>query len=163
MLKLENQRRASTQCPWCKSRNAMIWNGVFHCLRCSYQQDISAPPEIRVIGWTTADDPDYLEFDCRTAAIYDAIVNEIREKEYSFSWGAHQSNQLPCTPIINNGFKICCGPRTWGSMMAEAHGSDGVDDSAYAAYAFCAVEDPIYPKKSVDHSKIIPFEIGLEE
>lgn len=153
------ERIADAQCPWCKSRNAIIKNGMYRCPRCSYECDVSVPPEIKVIGWTTARDNDYIDFDCKTSAIYRAIVNEIKEKEYSFDWSAHQSDNLPCTPVINNGYKIYCGPRTWGWIMAEAHGADPSDEAAYAEYAFCLVDNPVYPVKSVDYQLIIPFEI----
>ena len=134
----EAERIADTQCPWCKSRNAIIKNGI---------------------GWTTARDNDYIEFDCKTPAIYRAIVNEIQEKGYSFDWAAHQSDNLPCTPVINNGYKIYCGPRTLGWIMADAHGAESSDEAAYAEYAFGLVDNPVYPVKSVDYQLIIPFEI----
>ncbi len=159
----ENGRRAETQCPWCSFREAIIQSGIFRCPRCSYETDVSEPPQIRVIGWTTADDRDYLEFECRTAAIYNAIVKEIREKGYRISWYAHQSELQPCTPVINNGYKIYCGPRTWGSIMAEALGASDSDPSAYAEYAFCTEDDPIYPQRSVDRQQIIPFEIPKDQ
>lgn len=155
----EAERIADTQCPWCKSRNAIIKNGIYRCPRCSYECDVSVPPEIKVIGWTTARDNDYIDFDCKTPAIYRAIVNEIQEKGYSFDWGAHQSDNLPCTPVINNGYKIYCGPRTLGWIMAEAHGAESSDEAAYAEYAFGLVDNPVYPVKSVDYQLIIPFEI----
>ena len=152
-------RRAETQCPWCKSREAVIKNGVFYCSRCSYESDVSSPLEIKVIGWTTANDNDFLDHGCDTSDIYRAIVNEIKEKGYSFDWSAHQSDKLPCTPVINNGYKIYCGPRTWGWIMAEAHGSDTSDESAYVEYSMCMLDNPIYPSKSVDYHLIVPFEI----
>lgn len=153
------ERIADTQCPWCKSRNAIIKNGIFYCPRCSYEHDISGSFEIKVIGWTTDYDNDYLPFECKNIEIYNAIVKEVKEKGYRFGWSAHQSDKVPCTPVINNGYKICCGPRTWGSIMANAHNTDDSDEAAYAEYAFGFVDNPIYPKKSVDHQMIIPFEI----
>jgi hypothetical protein len=80
----EEARPAGARCPWCNSGNAQVKNGIFYCNRCSYQCDISTPPEICVIGWTTADDHAYLESHCSTEEIYRAIVNEIKEKGYSF-------------------------------------------------------------------------------
>lgn len=153
------ERIADTQCPWCKFRNAIVKNGTFYCPRCSYEHDISGSFEIKVIGWTTDYDNDYLPFECKNSEIYNAIVKEIKEKGYRFGWSSHQSDKVPCTPVINNGYKICCGPRTWGAIMAEAHNPDDSNDAAYAEYAFGFVDNPIYPKKSVDHQMIIPFEI----
>lgn len=43
--------------------------------------------------------------------------------------------------------------------MAEAHNPAAFDEAAYAEYAFGFVDNPIYPKKSVDHQMIISFEI----
>ena len=153
------EKTANTQCPWCKSRNAIIKNGIYRCPRCSYECDISVPPEVKVIGWTTAKDNDYIDFDCKTSDIYRAIVDEIKEKGCSFDWLAHQSNNFPCTPVINNGYKIYCGPRTWGWIMAEAHGADSSIEATYAKYAFGLVDNPVYPFKSVDYQLIVPFEI----
>ena len=153
------ERIANTRCPWCKSKNASIKSGIFYCSRCSYQHDVSVRPEIKVIGWTTGKDEDYPYCECKTSAIYDAIVREVREKGYSFSWGEHQSDNMPCTPIINNGYKIYCGPRTWSDIMAVAHGDDDSYGSLYAKYFFGLVDDSVYPKKSVDYQQIIPFEI----
>lgn len=60
------ERKANTLCPWCKSSDAVIKEGIFSCTRCSYQIDISTPPEIMVIGWTTGKDKDHLCVECRT-------------------------------------------------------------------------------------------------
>ena len=155
----EEYRQANTQCPWCKSQSAIVKNEIFYCHRCSYEHDISGSFEIKVIGWTTNKDNDYLSFECRSSKIYNAIVKEIKDKGYCFEWSAHQSDKLPCTPVINNGYKICCGPRTWGTIMAEAHGADDSNEAAYAEYAFGFVDNPVYPKKSVLQNLIIPFEI----
>ena len=150
-------RRAETQCPWCKSREAVIKNGVFYCSRCSYECDVSVPPKIKVIGWTTASDHDYVDYECTSfpSAVCDAIIREIREKKYDFEWASHQSQQLPCTPVINNGYKVCCGARTWGWIMEEALGKPGWD----IIYAKCLIDDSVYPEKYVDYQQIVPFEI----
>ena len=157
----EEARPARARCPWCNSGNAQVKNGIFYCKRCSYQCDISTPPEICVIGWTTANDHAYLESHCSTEEIYRAIVNEIKEKGYSFDWMAHQSNNLPCTPIINNGYKICCSPGTWGAIMADAHGADPEDKCAGAEYSFLLLSDEkcVYPEKHIDYQSLIPFEV----
>jgi len=153
----EVERIADTQCPWCKSRNAIIKNGIYCCSRCSYECDVSVPPEIKVIGWTTANDHEYLDYECTSfpSAVCDAIICEIREKGYDFEWAAHQSNELSCTPIINNGYKICCGARTWGWIMEEALGKEGWD----IVYAKFLIDSPVYPEKCVDYQRIVPFEI----
>jgi hypothetical protein len=154
-----NVRRTDVPCPWCKSKGATVKNGVYHCPRCGYEQDVSGDHEIKVIGWTTEKDSDYPEMDCKTSEIYDAVVKEVKECRYSFAWGEHQSAELPCTPVINNGYKISCGPRTWASIMAEAHSDGETSEEKYAEYYFTLIENPIYPKKSVNREEIIPFEI----
>ena len=162
-MAMESYKRSSCKCPWCTSSKAVIDNGIFKCNRCGYTKDVSKPPPIEVIGWTYSNDRDYLERDCDTEELYDAIVNEVREKGYLFSWLEHQSEVCACTPIINNGYKISCGPRTWGSIMAAARGADDNDISAYAEYAFGFIEDPVYPERKIDNSRIIPFEINKTE
>ena len=128
--------RAQTQCPWCKSRESIIKDGEFICSRCSYRININAKFDIKVIGWTNSSDTEFLDFDCKLPEVYYAIVKEIKEKGYYFDWGAHQSNQIPCTPIINNGYKILCSPKTWGSIMAEAHSKNEFNEAIYAEVAF---------------------------
>ena len=158
---------ADTQCPWCKSTQAIIQDGLFRCFRCSYEADVSQPPPIRVIGWTTANDRDFKEFHCKTKEIYQAIVQEIREKGYAFSWGDHQSSHHACMPVINNGYKISCGPRTWGWIMADASGIDESNqeeyESAAMGYSFIIWDgEPIFPKKAIQYDLILPFEIKEE-
>ncbi len=154
-----DERRTDVPCPWCKSRNNVIKEGVYRCSRCGYEQDVSGDHEILVIGWTTENDGDYPEMDCKAPEVYDAIVKAVKAGGYSFTWGEHQSSELPCTPVINNGYKISCGPRTWASIMANAHGVGAEQEEKYAEYYFTLIENPIYPEKSVNREKIIPFEI----
>lgn len=154
-------RRADTMCPWCKSRNGVIREGIFTCPRCSYAVDVSGHHEIEVIGWTFGNDNDYPECDCKTTTIYQAIVKEIKEKGYSFGWLEHRCDDLPCTPVINNGYKVCCGPKTWASIMAEAHTADLPWDALCAEYEFGCVNNPVLPPKGVNYDLIIPF--GIEE
>ena len=153
------EREAHNVCPWCKSSDTVIKNGNFFCPRCLYQVDITTPPEIKVIGWTTGKDTDYFCIGCLNDDIYNAIVKEIKERGYSFSWSAHQSDSLPCMPIINNGNKICCGPMTWGAIMADAHAVGASYAAVYAEYAFGFVENPVYPKKHIDYHLLVPFKI----
>ncbi len=148
--------KAQSQCPWCKSKECMIQNGIFICPRCHYECDIRGPFEIQVIGWTNSRDMDYPETNCKTAAIYDAIVKEVREKGYRFTWDDHQADAYPCTPVINNGFKVSCRPRTWGSVMAAALEEGEFDE---ALYAFGFIDNSVYPPKGVDYERLIPFEI----
>ena len=155
-----NVRDAQTLCPWCKSSKAIVQNGIFHCARCSYEVDISQPHEIKVIGWTTGGDEDFLTFSCTNEDIYNAIVANLRENGYRFDWSSHQSDSLPCTPVINNGYKIYCGPRLWGHIMAEAHAEEADAECAYAEYAYSVLTDSVFPVKSVDWQQIIPFEIS---
>ena len=155
-------RRAGTICPWCKSRECLIKDEIFSCPRCGYEVNIGGPHEIQVIGWTTNKDIDLLCCDCKTSAIYAAIVKAIKKKGYSFSWLEHRSEILPCVPVINNGYCIYCGPRTWAAIMVEAHGVKDSCSEAYAEYAFGPVAHPIYPRKSVNYDLIIPFEIETQ-
>lgn len=155
----DDLQESGIPCPWCKASDAVVKNGIYCCRRCGYEADIRAPQQIRVIGWVTGKDNDYPSIPCRTAAIYDAIVREVKEKGYSFSWASHQSDPLPCTPVINNGCKIHCSPSTWGAIMADAHATGNTYDAVCAEYAYGFVEDPVYPRKYVDREQIVPFEI----
>lgn len=154
-----NERRTEVPCPWCKARENVIKDGIYHCSRCGYMQDVEGDHEIVVIGWTTECDGDYPEMDCKGPGIYNAIVKAVKEGGYSFTWGEHQSRDIPCTPVINNGYKISCGPRTWASIMAEAHGEGDETKEKYAEYYFSLIDNPVYPKRSVNREMIIPFEI----
>ena len=108
--------------------------------------------ELRVVGWTTANDHKYPTRMCDTAEIYNTIVNEIREKGYCFGGAEHLSPNLPCTPVLSDGCKICCSDRIWGAIMADAKGLDNTDGMAYVAYMFMDLsEEAVYPRKSVNY------------
>lgn len=153
------QRSLHAMCPWCKSQNLIVTDGKIICARCSYASDVTDEPQIAVIGWTFANDADFLSCECKSAEIYDAIVRSVKENGFDFDWNDHQCKKIPCTPIINNGYKIECSPKTWGSIMATAHGIDDPEGILYSGMAFDFPKEPIYPKKSVDFNLIVPFEI----
>lgn len=150
------------RCPWCKSDSVIVKNDIFRCPRCGYEADISGPHEIRVIGWTTHNDDNFFDFPCTTSEIREAIVKEIRDKGYFFDCWEHQSDVLPCTPVINNGCRICCSVRAWSHIMAQAHGEEEPKGKIYQKVFFADIKDPIYPVKGVDLEMIVPFEIKDE-
>ena len=156
----ESSRPAGAPCPWCRYMEATVQNGIFTCPRCSYTKDVSGPHEVRVIGWTTENDRGFPEIGCVSSKIRRAIVKELREKGYVFAWLEHQSSAVPCTPVINNGYKISCGPRAWGAIMAEARGASPDDPTAYAEYTFGVFDEPVLPPSaSVDAEQLVPFDI----
>lgn len=54
MLENNETRKTSIPCPWCKSKDATVEGGKYICPRCGYEQDVSNPPKIKVIGWTNS-------------------------------------------------------------------------------------------------------------
>lgn len=83
----------------------------------------------KVIGWTHFDNPLIEEVEYNVAT-YNAIVDDIREKGYSFTGCEHQNAPMG-TPVLNDGKKRTFSDRVWGAIMAEAHGTND-----YVEYAF---------------------------
>lgn len=86
----------------------------------------------RIVGWTH-----YEDFETETAdasyAATNVVIDEIKKKGYFFSGWAHQE-MLRGAPVFNDGKKRLFSARTFGGLMAIAHGYTGSMD--YALYAF---------------------------
>ena len=108
----------------------------------------------KVIGWTNNDDERYpiTELDCDEK--YDAIVEDIRANNYKFNGWEHHENDS-CTPVLNNGKRVCCSQRGFAGLMAYAHNVDNWDGRAYIYYHLTELEDAKYPEAYVDDSAII--------
>ena len=86
----------------------------------------------KVIGWTDYENEDIEDGDCSDAA-YHAIIDDVRANGYCFSGYAHQELLLGA-PVLNDGKKRCFSQRSWGGLMARAHGKNAPMD--YSLYAF---------------------------
>ena len=78
---------------------------------------------MNVVRWTNWDDVTAAvipsEADFREA--FDAVVKEIAAKGYNFS-GLYHQNGKRGVPVLSDGRKLCVSMRTWGRIMAVAHG-----------------------------------------
>ena len=108
----------------------------------------------KVIGWTHYDDGYYPEGECSPAA-FRAIIDHVRAHGYDFSGYAHQE-LFDCTPVMNNGERMCFTQRAWGRIMAEAHGHFGVYDYTNYSIGYDAEKTPEY--YTIDESEILPKE-----
>ena len=114
--------------------------------------------KLRVVGWTYYDD-DWLP-GTRGWAARHAIIDEIKKRGYLFSGMAHQEGDN-CAPILNDGRIYCYSQRSWGSIMAEAHGCTGIMD--YAKFAFIVDPDKAsFPQERIDENKF-ELELNLNE
>ena len=114
--------------------------------------------KLRVVGWVYYDED--LEHGRGGWAARHAIVDEIKRKGYMFSGWAHQKGYR-CAPVLNDGKIYCYSQRSWGSIMAEAHGYRGRMD--YARFAF--MTDPDKEKRpgdEFDEDSFLP-ELNLNE
>ena len=109
--------------------------------------------KLRVIGWTYYDDDLPQGENCWAAR--NAIVDEIKKHGYLFSGASHQEGYY-CAPVCNDGKIYRFSQRSWGSIMAEAHGYTKRMD--YVKFAFAKSIDfdtEIHPKKRYDDDMII--------
>jgi hypothetical protein len=97
--------------------------------------------KLRIVGWTH-----YEDFEVETAepsyAATNVVIEEIKKKRYSFSGWAHQE-MMRGAPVFNDGKKRLFSARTFGGLMAVAHGYTGTMD--YALYAFHGGEEEMPP------------------
>lgn len=81
--------------------------------------------KIVVAGWTDYDNEYYS--DCEiTDEVFDAVVQEVREKGYLFGGNSHQDYSA-CCPVMSNG---CCARfswRGWGAVIAKAYERRGAN------------------------------------
>lgn len=114
--------------------------------------------KLRVVGWTYYDD-DWMPGTLGWAARH-AIIDEIKEKGYLFSGWAHQEGDN-CAPILNDGKIYCYSQRSWGGIMAEAHGYTGRMD--YAKFAFDVDPEKVsFPEDRIDEDAFT-LELNLNE
>ena len=114
--------------------------------------------KLRVVGWAYYDD-DWKQSEKSWAERY-AIIDEIKKHGYLFSGWAHQQGYC-CAPILNDGTICCYSQRSWGSIMAEAHGYTGRMD--YAKFAFMVdPDDEVRPTKPIDEDAF-QLELNLNE
>lgn len=118
--------------------------------------------EIKVIGWTKPNNRRYPELQEVTRAVVNAIVENIRENGYEFDGESHQCDDMPCTPVLNTGHRVCLSPRTWGGVMAQAYNVDNWDGNAYMRY-YMAAPRYNYPKSFVDDSLIVGEDADTEQ
>lgn len=122
----------------------------------------------KVIGWTQFGDERYPEnTDPEGHGAWRAVIEAVREGGYSFSGDTHQNSEAG-VPVLNDGTRLEYGMRTWGALMAEAHGIEG--EMAYMDYymdlekVFEKMQNPdaddgiVMPKAYVDESLIVPAE-----
>ena len=107
----------------------------------------------KVIGWTYYEDFDYEEGDATDAVTY-AIIDEIKKKGYVFSGWDHQEG-FNTVPVLNDGKKRTFSQRTFGNLMAIAHGYTGRYDYSLFTYGMNR-ESCVYPDSSFDESAIVP-------
>ena len=120
---------------------------------------------LKVVGWVYYN-KDFEQGRLGWAARH-AIIDDIKEHGYLFSGWAHQEG-YGCAPILNDGKIYCYSQRSWGSIMAEAHGYTGRMD--YAKFAFMMEPDTEKrPSEKFDEDGFVPetdlnekFEIKVE-
>ena len=86
----------------------------------------------KVVGWTEYDDTSVEAERCSEAALR-AIIRDIAEHGYLFTGWDHQES-LRCAPVLNDGKKRLFTQRSFGGVMARAHGD--YSRMGYATYAF---------------------------
>lgn len=86
----------------------------------------------KVIGWTEYDNTTVEAERCSEAALR-AIIRDIAEHGYLFTGWDHQES-LRCAPVLNDGKKRLFTQRSFGGVMARAHGD--YSRMGYATYAF---------------------------
>jgi len=114
----------------------------------------------RVVGWSYYDD---MEFEYKEGATYterNAIIDEIRRKGYKFTGFDHQET-FDCAPVLNDGKMRNFSQRSWGGIMAEAHGYTGKFDYSYFTYPPLGAES-VFPHDTTDWSAFVP-ETDLNE
>ena len=108
----------------------------------------------KVIGWTNNDDERYPITELDSDEKYNAIVEDIRANNYKFNGWEHHEHPS-CTPVLNNGKRVCCAQRAFAGLMADAHNVDNWDGRAYIYYHLTEFDDAKYPEEYVDESAIV--------
>ena len=115
----------------------------------------------RVIGWTYYDDGRYPAREELSESAYRAIVSEIRKRGYRFGGDSHHFRR-GCTPVLNDGTRVCFSQRAWGALMAEAWGIEDPTGYAYMVWyvegRYDEAKNPVYPRPGVRRKFILPPE-----
>ncbi len=77
--------------------------------------------KVKVVGWGIYGD---MEFNgsMRSDAADAAVIDCIKKNGYLFNAPLHQSEDVPCAPIMSDGTMYRCNARSFGILMAMAHG-----------------------------------------
>ncbi len=78
-----------------------------------------------VVGWTDYDS-EYFPACTLTDEVYQAVADEVRDKNYLFGGNSHQ-DYSGCCPVLNNGCKAAFSCRGWGLVIAMAYNQRGRD------------------------------------
>ena len=114
--------------------------------------------KLRIVGWTEYEDYLVPTADASYAA-GNVVIDEIKEKGYCFSGWAHQELTRGA-PVFNDGKKRLFSARTFGGLMANAHGYNGPMD--YSLFAFQLREEKMPPRAESFSSRFVP-ETDLNE
>ena len=114
----------------------------------------------KVIGWTYYEN--YLVEDEESSdAVVFAIIDEIKKNGYLFSGYDHQE-RFNCVPVMNDGKKRTFSQRTFGNIMAIAHGYTGRYD--YSLFSFGIREESlVIPNDSFNEYTFVPEKDMNEE
>ncbi len=96
----------------------------------------------RIVGWTEYDDC-FVECEDASYAATNVVIDEIKKKGYCFSGWAHQE-MTNGAPVFNDGKKRLFSARTFGGLMANAHGYNGPMD--YSLFAFQMKKEELPPR-----------------
>lgn len=69
----------------------------------------------------------------------DALVEEIRSKEFRFGGYDHQGSNTTGAPVFSDGTTYTCSLRGWGGIMSEVWGPH--DAMGYCTWAWCTHEE----------------------
>lgn len=98
----------------------------------------------RVVGWISYDEEGVADAPADDAAVA-AIIDDIRANNYVFS-GWHHQEALQGAPVLNDGKRRVFSQRTFGAIMASAHGYNGPYD--YSLFAFQLPSEEVVMAKS---------------
>lgn len=75
--------------------------------------------KFEVIGWTSYDNNRYPVHKGDVGAVERAVLEALRAGGYRFGGNRHQDDDS-CTPVLNDGTRVCYSSRGWGGIMALA-------------------------------------------
>lgn len=113
----------------------------------------------RIVGWTEYDDF-MVEAEDASYAAGNVVIDEIKKKGYCFSGWAHQE-MTNGVPVFNDGKKRLFSARTFGGLMANAHGYNGAMD--YSLFAFELKNEKMPPNSEAFYSDGFTPETDLNE